>query len=251
MEIRSGNEWQGAPRGSSNSEAERLEATYHRKYCPKTASPACLKPQSQGSERRNSAFIPLQNPGAEVGVGVPHCCTRSSCSWCHWLGKSITFPHSNHCRWLNIEWVWVGWFCYSAWAETPWVWIRNFEFWISTRLNFTANSSPRPLAGDWPETNICFHYYFFCVHCFIPPRPTWITQPELSGSALRVNYKMSQPKVHIRALFPIQGFYFKPHWNYDNNNKKSLIFFLISSPKYIPDCLLCYLFNMKKKVSRW
>lgn len=76
----------------------------------------------QQTERRNSAFFPSQSPGDEVGVCVPDCCTRSSCSWCHYLGKSITFPRSSHCRWLNIEWVWVGWVCYSAWAETPWVW---------------------------------------------------------------------------------------------------------------------------------
>lgn len=97
--------------------------------CP--CLPQTTKPEQQ-SEKRNSAFIPLQNPGA--GAGFSDCCTRSSCSWCHQLSKSITFPRSSHCRWLNIEWVGVAWFCYSAWVETPWVWIQNSEFWI---LKFT------------------------------------------------------------------------------------------------------------------
>lgn len=156
--------------------------------CP--CLPQTTKSEQLG-ERRNSAFIPLQNPGAEVGVGVPDCSTWSSCSWCHQLGKSITFSHSSHCRRLNIEWVWVGCFVTQREWKHPGLEfkIQNFEFWNSTSLNFTANSSPRALAGDWPETNVFFHYYFsvFIVWSFPGPResPNLSFQDQPSESAIK------------------------------------------------------------------
>lgn len=184
METRSRNEWQGASCWIPNPEAEGHEGTQHRKYCPKTASPACLKPQRVSSWVKEGILhlfhskileLELVSQIAAHGALAPGAIS--------WENPSLSLVPTIGGDSILSGFGLVG-FVTQRGRKHPGFEpkIPNFEFLNSPRLNFTANSSPRPLAGDWPETNICFLYYFFCVHCFIPRRPTWIAQPELSGS---------------------------------------------------------------------